>query len=113
MDTESSFQAPASKKRKALGSPSLPPASQSTMTPTGYKNRTPLIVKGIDPKYNTQLRIMSELRQYHPSLRVFQLKQSKNSWIFIGDTPKDFTILQSESKMQQVFGKNVKVSLPK
>ena len=111
--TESSFQTPASKKKKALRSPSLPPASQSTMTPTSYNNRTPLIVKGIDPKYNTQLRIMSELRQYHPSLRVFQLKQSKNGWIFIGDTPKDFAILQSEPKMQQVFGKNVKVSLPK
>ena len=113
MDTESSFQTPASKKRKASESPSLPPASQSSMTPTNYKNRTPLIVKGIDPKYNTQLRIMSELRQYQTSLRVFQLKQSKNCWIFIGDTPKDFTILQSEPKMQQVFGKNVKVSLPK
>ena len=83
------------------------------MTPTSYKNRTPLIVKGIDPKYNTQLRIMSELRQYHPSLRVVQLKQSKNGWIFIGDTLKDFTILQSGPKMQQVFGKNEKVSLPK
>ena len=56
---------------------------------------------------------MSELRQYHPSLRVLQLKQSKNGWIFIGDTPKDFAILQSEPKMQQVFGKNVRVSLPK
>ena len=113
MDTESSFQTPASRKRKASESPSLPLASQSTMTPTSYKNRTPLIVKSIDPKYNTQLRIMSELRQYHPSLRVFQLKQSKNGWIFIGDTPKDFAILQSEPKMQQGFGKNVKVSLPK
>ena len=55
---------------------------------------------------------MSELRQYHPSFRVFQLKQSQNDWIFIGDTPKDFAILQSEPKMQQVFGKNVKLSLP-
>ena len=113
MDTESGFQTPASKKRKASDSPSHPPASQSTMPPTSYKNRTPLIVKGIDPKFNTQLRIMSELRQYHPSLRVFQLKQLQNGWIFIGDTPKDFAILQSESKMQEVFGKNVEVSLPK
>ena len=113
MDTESSFQTPASKKRKTSESPSLPPASQSTMTPTSYKNRTPLIVKGIDPKYNTQLRIMSELRQYHPSLRVSQLNLSKNGWIFIGDTPKDFAILQSEPKMHQVFGKKVEVSLPK
>ena len=112
-DTESGFQTPASKKRKALESPSLLPASQSTMPLSSCKNRTPLIVKGIDPKYNSQLRIMNELRQYHPSLRVFQLKQSQNGWIFIGDTPKDFAILQSEPKMQQVFGKNVQVSLPK
>ena len=76
--TESGFQTPASKKRKASDSPSLPPASQPTMPPTSYKNRTPLIVKGIDPKYDTQIRIMSELRQYHPSLRVFQVKQSQN-----------------------------------
>ena len=55
---------------------------------------------------------MSELRQYHPSLRVFQVKQ-QHGWIFIGDTPKNFDILQSEPKMQQVSGKNVKVSLPK
>ena len=81
-DTESGFQTPASKKRKASESPSLPPASQSTMTPTSCKNSTPLIVTGTDPKYNTQLRIMSELRQYHPRLRVFQLKQSQNGWIF-------------------------------
>ena len=55
---------------------------------------------------------MSELRQYHPNLRVFRIKQTQNSWIFIGDTAKDFAILQSEPKMQQVFRKNVIVSLP-
>ena len=56
---------------------------------------------------------MSELRQYHPSLRVFQIKQSQKDWILIGDTPKDFAILQSETKMKQVFRPKVKVSLPK
>ena len=56
---------------------------------------------------------MSELRQYHPNLRVFQIKQTKNGWIFIGDTPKDFAILQSEPKMQHVLEKKVKMSLPK
>ena len=111
--SESGFQTPASKKRKASDSPSFPPASQPSMPPSSHKNRTPLIATGIDPKFNTQLRIMSELRQYHPNLRVFRIKQSQNGWIFIGDTPKDFAILQSESKMQQVFGKNGKVSLPR
>ena len=110
--TESGFQTSASKKRKASGSPSLPPASQPTMPPSNYKNKTPLISTGIDPKFNTPIKITSELRQYHPNLRVLQIKQT-NGWIFIGDTPKNFAILQSETKMKQVFGPKVKVSLPK
>ena len=84
--TEGSFQTPASKKRKASGLPSFPPATQPTTPPSTYKNRTPLIAMGIDPKFDTSIRIMSELRQYHPSLRVFQIKQSQKGWIFIGDT---------------------------
>ena len=111
--TEGSFQTPASKKRKASGSPFLPPASQPTTPPSSYKNRTPLIETGIDPKFNTPIWVMSELRQYHLSLGVFQIKQSQKGWIFIEDTPKDFAILQSETKMKQVFGPKVKVSLPK
>ena len=111
--SENGFQTPASKKRKASVSPSLPAASQPTMPPSSYKNRTPLIATGINPKFNTRIRIMSELRQYHPSLRVYQIRQTQKGWILIGDTPKDFAILQSEPKMQQVFRPNVKVSLPK
>ena len=111
--TEGSFQTPASKKRKASGSPSLPLASQPTTPPSSYTNRTSLIATGIDPKFNTAIRIMSELRQYHPSLRVFQIKQSQKGWIFKGDTPNDSAILQSETKMKEVFGPKVKVSLPK
>ena len=111
--TEGSFQTTASKKRKASGLLSLPPASQPTTPPSSYKNRTPLIATGIDPKFNTPIPIMSELRQYYPSLRVFQIKQSQKGWIFIGDTPEDFAILQSKTKMKQVFGPKVKVSLPK
>ena len=68
---------------------------------------------GIDPKFNTAIRIMRELKQYHPSLRVYQIKQAQKAWIFIGDTPKDFAILQSETKMQQVFRPKVKMSLRK
>ena len=75
--TESGFQTPASKKRKASGSPSLPPTSQPTMPPSNYKNKTPLIATGIDPKFNTEIKIMSELRKYHPNLRVLQIKQTK------------------------------------
>ena len=112
--TESGFQTPASKKRKASGSPSLPPAGRPTTTsPSTYKHKTPLIARGIDPKFKTPIQIMSELRQCHPSLRVLQIKQTKNDWIFIGDTPKDFNILQSEPKMKQVFRPKVKVTLPR
>ena len=75
--TEDSFQTPASKKRKTSGSPSLPPASQPTIPLSNYKNKTPLIATGIDTKFNTAIKIMSELRQYHPSLRVLQIKQAK------------------------------------
>ena len=108
--TESGFHTPASKKRKASGSSSLPPASQPTTLPSNYKNRTPLIATGIFPKFNTPIKTMSELRQYHPNPRVLQIKQTKSGCIFIGDNPKDFAILQSELKMQHVFGK---MSLPK
>ena len=111
--TEIGFQTPACKKRKASGSPSLPPASQPTTSPSTYKNKTPLIATGIDPKFKTPIQIMSELRQYHPSLRVLQIKQTKNGWAFIGDTPKDFNILQSKAKMKQAFGPKVKVTLPR
>ena len=110
--TESGFQTPASKKRKASESPSLSYTSQPTTPPSNYKNKAPLIATGLEPKFNTPIKIMSELRQYFPNLRVLQIKQTKNDWIFIGDTPKDFAIVQSEPKMQQVFGKKVKVSLP-
>ena len=91
--TESGFQTPASKKRKASGSPSLPPASEPTTSPLTYENKTPLIATGIDPKFKTPIQIMSELRQYHPSLRVLQIKQTRHGWIFVGDTPKDFSNL--------------------
>ena len=57
--SDSGFQTPASKKRKVSGSPYLPPASQPTTSPSSYKNRTTLIAMGIDPKFITQIQIMS------------------------------------------------------
>ena len=106
--TESGFQTPASKKNKSSSSPSLPPASLLSMPPSSYKNRNPLTATGINPQFNIQIRIMSELRPYHPSLRVFRIKQTQNGWIFIGDTPKDFAILQSEPKCNKFLGKTVR-----
>ena len=54
--TESGFQTPASKKRKASGSPSLSPASQPTTPPTNYKNKTPLIATVLTRNLTRQLK---------------------------------------------------------
>ena len=56
---------------------------------------------------------MGELRQYHPSLKVSQIKESpKGDFLVIGDSVQDVIIVQSDSKMKAALGKNVKVSLP-
>ena len=57
---------------------------------------------------------MGELRQYHPSLKVSQIKElPKGDLLVIRDSMQDMIILQSETKMKAALGKNVKVSLPK
>ena len=57
---------------------------------------------------------MGELRQYHPSLKVSEIRElPKGYYLVIGDSMQDIFILQSETKMRTVLGKNVKVSLPK
>ena len=39
--------------------------------------------------------------------------KKNNSFLIIGDTPRDVAILQSETKMKACLGQNVKISLPK
>ena len=57
---------------------------------------------------------MGELRQFHPRLKISQIKElSKGDFLIIGDSEQDTVILQSESKMKAGIGKNVKVSLRK
>ena len=57
---------------------------------------------------------MSELRQYHPCLKVSQIKElPKGDLLVIRDSMHDIIILQSETKMKAALGKNVKGSLPK
>ena len=57
---------------------------------------------------------MGESRQFHPSLKISQIKEiTKGDFLIIEDSVQDIIILQSESKMKAVPGKNVKVSLPK
>ena len=54
---------------------------------------------------------MGELRQYHPCLKVSNVKElPKGNFLLIRDSIQDIIILQNESKMKAA---KVKVSLPK
>ena len=114
------------KKRKAEGSPQLnspPRASSSTASPTStparpqpssIKNVIPVILSDVDPKFSTKVKLMSELKQFHLHIKVSKfLEKKNNSFLIIGDTPRDVAILQSENKMKACLGQNVKISLPK
>ena len=114
------------KKRKTYSSPTLPSTLQRTSpsepppeTPTRpktstYKNQIPVILSGIDAKYQTWRQVMGELRQHHPSLKISKVKAlAKGDLLVVGDSPQDAVILQTESKMKAALGKNVRVSLPK
>ena len=57
---------------------------------------------------------MGELRQFHPSLKISQIKElPKGDFLIIGDSMQDVLTLQSEIKMKAALGQTVKVSLPK
>ena len=113
-----------SKKRKADGFPLLhsPPGASSASPintpahpkPSTYKNSVPIILNDVDPKFNSVVKLMSELRQFHPSFRVSKVQELKNNrFLVIGDTPRDITILQNDNKMKASQGQNVSASLPK
>ena len=56
---------------------------------------------------------MGKLRQYHPSLKVSNVKElPKEDFLIIGDSVQDVIILQNGSKMKAALGQKVKVSLP-
>ena len=112
------------KKRKASSSHTLPtlqktgsselPAETPTR-PTSYpKNTVPVIISGVDPELKNWRQLMGELRQYHPCLKVSNVKElPKGDFQIIGDSIQDVIILQNESKMKAASGQKVKVSLPK
>ena len=110
-----------SKKRKADGSLLLhsPLGASSANTParprpSTYKNSIPIILSDVDPKFNSVVKLMSELRQFHPSLRVSKIQELKNNrFLVIRDTPRDVAILQNDNKMKACLGQNVSASLPK
>ena len=112
------------KKRKASGSPTLPsqPKPGSSEPPLGtpvrpkpnIKNTIPVILSGVNEEFRNWRKLMGELRQFHPSLKISQIKElPKGNFLIIWDSVQDEIILQSESKMKTAPGKNVKVSLPK
>ena len=112
------------KKRKASNSPTLPnqpkPGSSKPLLGTpvrpkpSIKNSIPVILRGVDEKFKNWRPLMVELRQFHLSLKISQLKEvPKGEFVVIGDSVHDVIILGSESKIKAALGKNVKVSLPK
>ena len=99
------------KKRKAEGSLQLTsPPGASTASPTStparskpssVKNVIPVILSDVDPKLSNKVKLMSELKQSHPRIKVSKVLEKKNnSFLIIGDSPRDVAILQSETKMK-------------
>ena len=113
------------KKRKATGSPTLPtlqktgsseppPGTPTRPKPASIKNKIPVILSGIKEEHKNWRKLLGELRQFHPSLKISQIKEfPKGDFLIIGDSMQDVIILQSENKMKAALGQNVKVSLPK
>ena len=67
----------------------------------------------VDGKLKNWRTLRGELRQFHPSLKISQVKElPKGDFLVIDDSVQDVIILQSEPKMKAALGKNVKVSLP-
>ena len=108
------------KNRKASGSPTLPTLQktgssklppETPFRPRPYpKNTIPVIISGINSKIKNWRHLMGELRQYHPCLKVSNVKElPKEDFLLIGDS---IVNLQNESKMKAALGQKVKVSLP-
>ena len=84
------------KKRKASGSPTLPTLQktgsselppETPIRPRPYpKNTIPVIINGVDPKIKDWRQLMGEPRQYHPCLKVSNVKElPKSDFVLIGD----------------------------
>ena len=113
-----------SKKRKADGFPLLhsPPGASlaspintpACPKPSTYEKSVPIILNNVDPKFNSVVKLMNELRQFHPSLRDSKVQERKNNrFLVIVDTSSDVAILQNDNKMRACLGQNVSASLSK
>ena len=104
------------KKRKASGSPTLPtlqktgsselpPGTPTRPKPAIIKNKIPVILSGIKAEHKNWRKLLGELRQFHPGLKVSQIKElPKGDFLLIGDSMQDVIILQNESKMKAALG---------
>ena len=112
------------KKLKASGSPTLPSQSKpgSSEPPPGtpirpkpnIKSTIPVIPSGVNEEFRNWRELMDELRQFHPGLKISQIKElSKGDFLIIGDSVKGIIILQSKSKIKAALGRNLKVSFSK
>ena len=82
--------------------------------PSSFKNTSLVILSDVDPKFNTKVKLMIELKQYHLNIKVSKvLDRNNNNFLIIRDTPRDVGILLSESKMKARLGQKVKMSSPK
>ena len=76
------------KKRKAEGSPqpNLPPGASTASPsstparpkPSSFKNIILVILSDVDPKFSSKVKLMSELKQFHPNIKVWKKKQFFN-----------------------------------
>ena len=110
------------RKRKAEGSPLLyspPGASTASLSntparpkPSSFKNTIPVILSDVDHKFSNKVKLMSELKQFHPTIKVSKVLERKNdSFLLMGNIPQDVEILQSESlsrpKNQNKFARSL------
>ena len=111
-----------SKKRTADRSPLLhsplgvssasPINTPARPRPSTYENSVPIILSNVDPKFNSVVKLMSKLRQFHPSFKVSKVQELKyNRFLVTGDTPRDVAILQSDNKMKACLGETLIIAL--
>ena len=98
------------KKRKASSSTTLPsqvpaPLGTPVRPKPSTKNSIPVILSGVDGKFKNWRTLMSELRQYHPSLKISRIKElPKGDFVIISGSVQDVIILQNESKTKPALG---------
>ena len=79
------------KKRKATGSPTLPtlqktgsseppPGTPTRPKPANIKTKIPVILSGIKAEHKNWRKLLGELRQFHPGLKVSQIKELPRKW---------------------------------